>query len=85
VSITATGTSPSMKNLAQEAFLYISIPFPKKDEQAAITEHIETECSRLEIIIEKFKKQIDLLKEYRTTLISEVVTGKIDVRDEVVQ
>jgi type I restriction enzyme S subunit len=31
------------------------------------------------------KKQIDLLKEYRTTLISEVVTGKIDVRDEVVQ
>jgi len=34
-------------------------------------------------IIEKFKKQIDLLKEYRTTLISEVVTGKIDVSDEV--
>lgn len=85
LSITATGTSPSMKNLAQEAFLYISIPFPKKDEQTAVTEHIETECSRLETIIEKFKKQIDLLKEYRTTLISEVVTGKIDVRDEVVQ
>jgi hypothetical protein len=27
--------------------------------------------------------QIELFKEYRTTLISEVVTGKIDVRDEV--
>jgi len=27
-------------------------------------------------------KEIDLLKEYRTALISEVVTGKVDVRDE---
>ena len=55
-------------------------PFP---EQTAIIAHIETECSRLDTIIDKFKKQIDLLKEYRTTLISEVVTGKIDIRDEV--
>jgi type I restriction enzyme, S subunit len=30
------------------------------------------------------EKTIDLLKEYRTTLISEVVTGKIDVRDEAI-
>ncbi|MCK5230925.1 MAG: hypothetical protein KAR13_11700, partial [Desulfobulbaceae bacterium] len=55
------------------------------EEQAAIVQHIETECNRLNTIIEKFKKQIELLKEYRTTLISEVVTGKIDVRDGVAQ
>ena len=30
-------------------------------------------------------KRIDLLKEYCQSLISNVVTGKIDVRDEVVQ
>lgn len=54
-------------------------------EQESIIKHIETQCSRLNAIIDKFKKQIELLKEYRTTLISEVVTGKIDVRDEVVQ
>ena len=30
-------------------------------------------------------KRIELLKEYRQSLISNVVTGKIDVRDEVVQ
>jgi ATP-dependent DNA helicase RecG len=48
-----------------------------------IVAYIETECSRLDTIIEKFKKQIEIFKEYRTTLISEVVTGKIDVRDEV--
>ena len=61
------------------------ITVPSLIEQAAIVQHIETECSRLDTIIDKFHKQIDLLKEYRTTLISEVVTGKIDVRDEVAQ
>jgi len=59
------------------------IPIPDLTEQTAIVTHIETECSRLDVIIDKFKKQIELFKEYRTTLISEVLTGKIDVRDEV--
>ncbi len=68
-----------------DEFKAFEFPVPPKDEQTAIVQHIETKCSRLDAIIVKFKKQIDLLKEYRTTLISEVVTGKIDVRDEVVQ
>jgi len=59
------------------------IPTPNLLEQLTIVAHIETESARLDTIIEKFKKQIELLKEYRTTLISDVVTGKIDVRDEV--
>jgi type I restriction enzyme S subunit len=58
------------------------LTFPTLAEQSAIVQHIETQCSRLDTIIEKFKKQIELLKEYRTTLISEVVTGKIDVRGD---
>ena len=61
----------------------IIIPLPPVTEQSAIVAHIETEYSRLNTIIYKFKKQIDLFKEYRTTLISDVVTGKIDVRGEV--
>ncbi|MCK9295789.1 MAG: restriction endonuclease subunit S [Desulfobulbaceae bacterium] len=71
--------------LTAEALGNVKIVFPDPDEQTAIVRHIETQCSRLDAIIDKFKKQIELLKEYRTTLISEVVTGKIDVRDEVVQ
>jgi type I restriction enzyme S subunit len=61
----------------------IAIPTPPLSEQTAIVAQIETECARLDTIIAKFKKQIELSKEYRTTLISEVVTGKIDVRGEV--
>jgi type I restriction enzyme S subunit len=52
---------------------------PTFKEQQSIVAHIEKECTRLDTIIEKFTKQIDLLQEYRTTLISEVVTGKIKV------
>jgi type I restriction enzyme, S subunit len=63
--------------------LSLLVTFPQKAEQAAIVTQIETECTRLDTIIDKFKKQIELFKEYRTTLISEVVTGKIDVRGEV--
>ena len=63
--------------------LSLLVTFPQKAEQTAIVTHIETECTRLDTIIAKFKKQIELFKEYRTTLISEVVTGKIDVRGEV--
>jgi len=79
LSILATGTSPSMKNIGQEDVLNIPIPFPEIVTQNSIVAHIEKECARLDTIIEKFNKQIDLLQEYRTTLISEVVTGKIKV------
>jgi len=79
-------TGGGREGLNFEALGSFEIPIMKdENEQTAIVQHIETECSRLDTIIDKFKKQIDLLKEYRTTLISEVVTGKIDVRDEVVQ
>jgi len=53
------------------------------DEQKAIIQHIETETARINTKSQKTKKLIELLKEYRTALISEVVTGKIDVSNEV--
>ena len=36
---------------------------------------------KVEEIISKSQKEIELLKEYKTALISEVVTGKMDVRE----
>lgn len=74
--------SAAQPGLSVDNIKNLLIPVPPKAEQTAIVQHIETECSRLDAIIDKFKKQIELLKEYRTTLISEVVTGKIDVRGE---
>jgi len=62
----------------------LAISFPKdKDEQLQVVQHIETETKRIDGSISKIEKEIDLLAEYRTALISEVVTGKIDVRNAV--
>jgi len=57
---------------------------PPVHEQTAIVHHIETQITRINAKISKTKKIIALQKEYRTALISEVVTGKIKVMQEVV-
>lgn len=59
----------------------IPLPLPKYDEQTNIVEHIESKFSEIMKKLEKTEKLIDLLSEYRTALISEVVTGKIKVTD----
>ena len=62
-----------------------SIPLwfpPSLDEQSKIIQHIENEKNKINNSINKAEKQIELLQEYRTALISEAVTGKIDVRKD---
>lgn len=56
----------------------VSLPF-EINEQLKIVQHIETETKRIDETIFKIEKEIELLVEYRTALISEVVTGKIKV------
>ena len=41
------------------------------------------ETARIDALIEKIRKSIDLLREYRTALITAAVTGKIDIKLEV--
>ena len=60
----------------------LKIAIPTMSEQIEIVRYIEN-IPEIDTITTKTEKQIDLLKEYRTTLISDAVTGKIDVRDEV--
>jgi len=64
-------------NLNTEIIKSTLIPVPPIEEQLQIIDYIETECKQFDVIIEKFRNQVILLQEYRTTLISEVVTGKI--------
>lgn len=58
-----------------------SIPYPSENEQTQIVEYLDEQIQKIDSTIEKETKRIELLKEYRQSLISEVVTGKIDVRD----
>lgn len=58
-----------------ETFLLL----PDTNEQYNIVQQIETETKRIDEKIARAEKEIELLQEYRTALISEVVTGKIKV------
>ena len=67
--------------LSVERIKNLSIPYPNYQEQSKIELLIRTETSSIDSLISKYQKQIILMQEYRTSLISHTVTGKIDVRD----
>lgn len=58
------------------------IPFivPPADEQIAIVEHIKAAIPQCEAVIEKLLSEVETLEECKTRLISDVVTGRLDVR-----
>ena len=56
------------------------VALPPSDEQVQIVEAIETETATLERSLTTVKRKIELLREYRTRLIADVVTGNLDVR-----
>jgi type I restriction enzyme S subunit len=66
-------------NIGKEDFGKMFFLLPNKEEQTAIVQYIEKEIARINAKAEKTKKLIELLKEYKQALISEVVTGKIKV------
>ncbi|MGB9497352.1 MAG: restriction endonuclease subunit S [Dissulfuribacterales bacterium] len=72
----------SIAHLTKEKLKEIPFPMPPTDEQRRISKFIRSETTKIDQTISNIAKQIDLLQEFRTALISEVVTGKIDVRDE---
>ena len=79
-----------MKSLASAATLAImnqsvtgSIPFvcPTLDEQKEIADYLEKKTKSIGSLLNQIEVQIDELKSYKSALITEAVTGKIDLRD----
>ncbi|MGL1892170.1 MAG: restriction endonuclease subunit S [Spirochaetaceae bacterium] len=76
-----TSTQSTQANLNIDRISAIKAVFPSYEEQQEIVKHIEKFVNISNKADIKIKKAINLLKERRTSLISAVVTGKIDVRD----
>lgn len=66
---------PSIENLL--------LPIPTDSEQQQIANFLDRKTEQIDDLIATEHQKIKLLKEYRQSLISEAVTGKIDVRNEV--
>ncbi len=71
-----TGQQP---NISSNDIGEIAIPVPSDSEQYELINFIDKHNNEINLKINKTQKLIDLLTEYRTALISEVVTGKIKV------
>lgn len=67
--------------LAQGAIKGAFFPLPPIEEQRAIIAHINEKCTEISMAISRAEREIELMREYRTRLISDVVTGQVDVRD----
>lgn len=59
------------------------IPIPPLEEQNAIADYIESQTLKIDSMISSLNAEIERLKEYKQSLISDVVTGQINVQDEI--
>lgn len=69
-----------MPRVSGDFILNLRYYIPSVKEQQQIAEYLDKKTEEIDSTVNKFKVQIDKLKEYRQALITEVVTGKIDVR-----
>jgi type I restriction enzyme S subunit len=82
LQITLSQTGGNREALNFEDLKNFIIPLPNIEEQTIILENIKNKEGEINTIISQTEKEIELLKEYKTALISEVVLGKVDVREE---
>lgn len=73
-------TGVKLPRVSPEIIMNTEIVFPPIEEQIEIVDLIDTRTKEIYDLVSMEQKKIELLKEYRQSLISEVITGKIDVR-----
>lgn len=67
------------KTIRSGPFLSIQVPRPKDSDAKAIVDHLDRTTARIDTLIAKTERSIELLREHRTALITAAVTGKIDL------
>jgi len=68
------------KTVRPGPFLSIQVPRPTEREAKAIVAHLDSSTIRIDTLIAKTERSIELLREHRTALITAAVTGKLDLR-----
>ena len=77
----STGIRSSRLRMYPEEFLRIKLLCPPPEEQRGIVDVVSKESADARRAIDLAHGELSLLREYRTRLIAEVVTGKLDVRE----
>ena len=75
-----TAPSSTLPILDSYTIARLGTAVPSVVEQVAIAEHVSGATHDISLDINRARRQVELMEEYRTRLIADVVTGKIDVR-----
>ena len=69
------------KRIPKPEFMSILTPIPPIDEMRATVRTVSAAAAGSDVAIDQLTREIGLLSEYRTRLVSDVVSGKLDVRE----
>lgn len=76
-----TKQGATVESIEHEYMANSALPIPPAEEQVRIIKYIEQKTRTQCTAIARAEREIELMTEYRTRLIADVVTGKVDVRD----
>ena len=76
----AKGIVQGFWRLYTDDFYDIRVPVPPVPEQEKIVKQLDSDLATLNTALARTEREIGLLREYRTRLVADVVTGKLDVR-----
>ena len=81
IESSTNGASDSMQNIGQAVIRNLWVAMSSIEEQQAIVRRIIADTAQLASNIKHAEREIALIREYRTRLVADVVTGQLDVRE----
>ena len=72
-------TGSAQPKLSQENLQAVKLPIPPLAEQQAIASYLDTKCHEIDSLISLKRQKIEMLKDYKKSIIFEAVTGKTDL------
>ena len=78
-SIKSNGMVVGLQNLSNSNFYSVDCLFPPLEEQQAIADYLDTKCAEIDTLISLKQSKIEVLKEYKKSIIYEYITGKKEI------
>lgn len=72
------GSGTTFKEISAQSFSNFMLPVPSYEDQLAISEYLDMKCAQIDTLIANVQSQIEKLKAYKQSMITEVVTKGLD-------
>jgi restriction endonuclease S subunit len=80
--LSSDGSTRNFCGIVDQKNLFL--PIPPLEEQKTISQILQKKVNELDLLVVKEADRINLLKEYRQSLISSTVTGKVRVKEDII-